>query len=72
MATNRKHRAKIFPLGLVWTMTRQIETHKSYTSAIRTGQERLKFERGERSRTALPWRVSVRKLTPALPQLLSS
>ncbi|OWK35619.1 ParA family protein [Fimbriiglobus ruber] len=37
-------KVKTRPLGLLWSMKREIQTHSEFVETIRTGRERMKFE----------------------------
>jgi chromosome partitioning protein len=47
------------PVGLLWSMRREIETHSEYANTIRTGREKLGFERPDAPDLPRPFRTVI-------------
>ena len=59
--TRRLHNigVKTRPVGLLWSMRREIQTHNDYVSTIKTGKERLAFERADAPELPRPFKTVI-------------
>jgi chromosome partitioning protein len=59
--TRRLHNigVKTRPVGLLWSMRREIQTHNEYVNTVRTGRERLAFERADAPELPRPFKTVI-------------